>query len=249
MAEVEARGTARVGFGQIDQAHRIKPTSAFGLLEEILPAIWQGLAGTSRDAYFAAHPARLVFSHLRIDLPGPRLELDEEVVLSFDGLVGAYPGRDGRPRYGLKDQFAILSANGEPALRWTAEVFWIHADGPRAGRFLDRPAPGLRHGQEHPLEPPPPRPDEAGTPVGTFRWTPRETDFNRHVYFQSYLERAENTLADAGIDPAERSHWDLWFLRPAFLGDTMHVELAAGAEDSTVGLRRGDELCCIIQSH
>lgn len=245
MADVEARGAARVGFGHLDQRHQLKPTSAFGLLEQLLPEIWTELAGMSRDAYFAAHPARLVFSHLRIQrLPCP-LRLDEQVRLEFDGLVGRYPGRDGQPRFGLQDRFSVLSSDSVPALRWTAEVFWVGVDGERAAGYLRQEAPALRHEQSRELDPPPPRPDVAGEPAGAFRWTPRETDFNRHVYFQSYLERAENALCDAGLDPAAATSWDLWFSRPAFEGEHMALTLGQAADGSRViGFQKADGTAC-----
>lgn len=249
MADVEVRGTARMGFHHLDQDHRIKPTSAFGLIDSLLPDIWRELAGVSRDTYFATHPARLVFSHLRIELTHAQLGLDQEARLAFDNFTGIYRGRDGRPRHGLKDHFTVASASGETALRWTAEVFWIHADGALAGRPLEEPPPGLRHDQSRELEGPPPRPEDTGEPAGTFRWTPRETDFNRHVYFQSYLERAENALADACHDPAGPTVWDVWFARPAFLGDEMTASIASADGTHTIALRRGEDVCCMIQAH
>lgn len=100
MADVTVRGAARMSAHHLDQDQRIKPTSAFGLLDGLLPDLWQELAGVSRDAYFAAHPARLVFSHLRIELSSARLALDQEAALAFDGLAGIYRGRDGNPRHG-----------------------------------------------------------------------------------------------------------------------------------------------------
>lgn len=41
----------------------------------------------------------------------------------------------------------------------------------------------------------------------------------------------------------------MWFIRPAFLGDEMTTAIATADGAHTIALRRGDELCCIIQAH
>lgn len=249
MADVRVAGSAKVGFAHLDQDRRLKPSGVFGLFETILPDTWNALAGMSRDAYFAAHPVRLVFSYLRIQRLAARLRLDEQVAVRFHGLAGHYPGRDNTPRYGLEDHLTITRPDGEEALRWTAAVYWVGMEGGAAGGFLDRPAPGLRADQSQALTSPPPRPSAGGDVVGRFRWTPRETDFNRHVYFQSYLERAENALADVGGDPSLPATWELWFSRPAFLGETMEALVEEPDRSAVVALRRDDgTVCATIQA-
>lgn len=248
MADVQVAGSAKVGSADLDQEHRLKPTAVFGLFEAVLPDTWAALAGTTRDDYFATHPARLVFSYLRVERLPARLRLDEQVSLHFTGLAGHYPGRDGAPRYGLRDHLVISGQDGE-ALRWDACVYWVRMDGGGAGGFLDTPAPALRADQSQALTVPPRRPPVEGDVVGRFRWTPRETDFNRHVYFGSYLERAENALADLGRDPSLPTTWELWFSRPAFLGETMEALVEESDGTAVIALRRDDgTVCATIQA-
>ena len=243
MADVQVAGSAKVGSADLDQDHRLKPTAVFGLFEAILPDTWAALAGTTRDDYFATHPARLVFAYLRVERLPARLRLDEQASLHFTGLAGHYPGRDGTPRYGLRDHLVISGQGGE-ALRWDACVYWVGMQGEGAGGFLSSPAPDLLADQSNALQPPPPRPEVDGEVCGAFRWTPRETDFNRHVYFNAYLERAENALADLGRDPSLPATWELWFSRPAFLGETMEALVEESGDTAAVALRRDDGVVC-----
>jgi len=70
------------------------------------------------------------------------------------------------------------------------------------------------------------------------------------VTASAYLERAENTLADAKLAARGLHRAGMWFRRPSLLGDLMTSSYEELAEDTfLVALTReeSDELCVTVR--
>lgn len=237
MGEVAVTGSARLGFSDISQHGELKPTAVFRLLSGALDHWWEKATGLPGPDFLEETGLRNAMVQLDIAVAPVTVHDEQEVVLDFSCTLGAMPGREGRPpRFGGRDLLAVRPAGdptADPVAVWTAWWVWFRPGEDGRLRLVNEPAELLRTDQDDIIGDAEPTPEPVEPrPSSAFRWTARETDMNDHVFFLSYLERAQNTLADLGLEEASLRRWHVWFQRPAFLGEYMvpRVGQAPGGE-------------------
>lgn len=243
MTTLRWSGTARTAFAHLSQGSLLKPTALWDLMSASLNEFWPLATGGSGNDFLARTDVRTLLMQVAIERTREPVPDEHDLVVDFATTLGALPGGDTRPpRYGGIDR-VVLRDPGRPdgddvVARWTAHWLWFHALDDGGLTLLHEPAPGVIVAQDSALEEPerPPRPGGA-VPGLPFRWTARETDTNDHVFSLSYVERAENALADAGVDTAALHGWRAWYQRPSFLREQMSPEVEQGEGEWTVVLR------------
>jgi acyl-CoA thioesterase FadM len=239
----------RVGWTDVDQDGLLTFSSIFRFVAAGYAGMFPLLTKRSRADYFAAHDLQPIMRHMEVARKPRGARLDEGLSVHFTGRLGfTRDARSGSRRFGGHDAIRLIDEHGETLARWTQDWLWF---APKTGELLAEPAPELRTDQSDELPSPeaPPR-SSAEAEGGRFRWTRRETDVNRHVTASAYLERAENAVADAGLDAGGLHEADLWFRRPALVGDLM-TSSCDGHDDGTllVSLARAapDEVCALVR--
>jgi hypothetical protein len=196
-----------------DQDDRLK-------LASIMRLAWNGysqfthlLAGKSRAEYFGETGWSPITTYFAVEAAEQATYLDSAVDVQYDDTLGATGGR-----FGGVDQIT-LQVNDQEVASVRHHWLWFNVS---TNSLLTEPAPLTTVDQTAELPAPPRRPDAAGAvDAGSFRWTMRETDRNKHVNASAYIERAENAVADSDADNLARHRADIWFRRPAFRGDQM----------------------------
>jgi hypothetical protein len=249
MGELEWMHQERIGWADVDQDGHLKFSSIFRFVAAGYAGMFPLLTEDSRAEYFATHELQPIVRHMEMARDPESAKLDAGLSLHFTVRLGyTLDGRSGSRRYGGRDAIQLVGEHGETLGGWTQDWLWFT---PKVGTLLHEPAPGLRVDQSEELPSPeaPPPVSWGGNP-GRFRWTPRETDVNHHVTAYAYLERAENTLADAKLDARGLHRAGLWFRRPSCLGDLM-ISSYEELDDDTllVALTReeSDELCVTVR--
>jgi hypothetical protein len=233
----------------VDQDGLLKPSSMFRFVAAGYAGMFPLLTESPRAEYFATHDLQPIMRHMEVAREPRGARLDAGLSVRFTARLGfTRDARSESRRFGGHDAIHLVDAHGETLARWTQDWLWF---APKTGALLAEPAPGLRTDQSDELPSPeaPPR-SSAEAEGGRFRWTQRETDVNRHVTASAYLERAENAVADAGLDAGGLHHADLWFRRPSLVGDLM-TSSCDEHDDGTllVSLARAepDEVCALVR--
>ena len=222
MAAVHWTDRQRIGFADIDQDRRIKFSSMIRLVGAGYTGLFAQLTTVDRADYFTAYGLTPITTYAQLERVPSSMKLDTEVELSYGASLGFVRGRRSEAcRFGGYDEIELSDAERVPLGWWSQRWLWFSQE---HGAPLDRPAPGLEVDQTDELPPVPTRPDPSSNTAAEhgFRWALRETDMNNHVTFAAYLERAENALADAQLDPASPDRASIWFSRPSFAGELMH---------------------------
>lgn len=198
-----------------DQDDRLKLASIMRLAWNGYSQFTQLLAGRSRAEYFSETGWSPITTYFAVEATEQATFLDAAVDVHYDDTLGAVRGR-----FGGVDQIT-LSVNDQNVASVRHHWLWFNVS---TNSLLTEPAPLTKVDQGAELPPQPRPPDRAGAlHAGSFRWTTRETDRNKHVNAAAYIERAENAVADADADSVPRHRADIWFRRPAFRGDHMNA--------------------------
>jgi hypothetical protein len=239
----------RVGWGDIDQDGLLKFSSIIRFVSAGYAGMFPLLMEGSRAEYFATHGLQPIVRYVEMAREPDGAKLDAGLSVHFTVRLGfALDRRSGSPRYGGHDTIRLVDQHGHTLGRWTQHWLWFV---PKKGTLLHEPAPGFNADQSEDLpstEAPPRSP--MSTRGGRFRWTPRETDINHHVSASAYLERAENTLADAKLDTYRLHRASMWFRRPSLLGDLMTSSFEELDDDTLLVLltrAESDELCVTVR--
>ena len=250
MATVRMRGTTRTAWAHLSQGGLLKPTAMWDLTASTLNQFWPTTTGASGNDYVARTGMRTLLLQVALER-APRPVPDEhDLSVEVDTTLGALPGA--MPRYGGLDRMLLRTpGDGGVVATWTGWWLWFRQDEDGGVSLLHEPAPGLIVDQTDELQEAvrPPRLERAT--VGTrFRWTARETDTNDHVFSLAYLERAENALADEGVDTSGLHRWHAWFMRPSFLGETTVCETETHEGGWLVALRNveRDEVSAVVRA-
>ena len=248
MAAVHWTDRQRIGFADIDQDRRIKFSSMIRLVGAGYTGLFSQLTTVDRADYFTAHGLTPITTYAQLERVSSRTKLDTEVDLSYGATLGfVRGGRSDVFRFGGYDEIELSDAERVPLGWWSQRWLWFSQ---KTGAPLDRPAPGLEVDQTAELPSVPTRPDPSSNIAAEhrFRWALRETDMNNHVTFAAYLERAENVLADAQLDPASPDRVSIWFSRPSFAGELVHGVIGDGDGALLVQFSRAQsaELCATL---
>lgn len=253
MGTVQWEGAARTAFAHLSQGGLLKPTGLLDLLSPTMNDFWPAAVGSTGADYLEATEVRSLLMQLSIERAAHPVADDHDLALDMVTTLGYMPGSGGKPpRYGGVDRVQVRSAddiNGPVHATWTAWWLWFRI-GPRGIEVLHDPAPKVLVDQDDALDPPLPVPRMDTADVASrFRWSSRETDMNNHVFFLSYPQRAENALADAGIDTSALHRWRAWFVRPSFLHEAMTAEVARDGDGWMVALRNDarDEVAAYVR--
>lgn len=255
MGTVVWEGTARTAFAHLSQGGLLKPTGLLDLLSPTMNDFWPAAVGSTGADYLAATGVRSLLMQLSIERAAHAVADDHDLALRMVTTLGHQPAAAGKPaRYGGVDRVEVRSADGPDGpvhATWTAWWLWFTL-GAAGIQLLHEPAPGVLVDQDDMLDAPLPVPRlDGGDVASRFRWSSRETDMNNHVFFLSYPQRAENALADAGIDTSALHRWHAWFVRPSFLHEAMTAVVAPDADGWMVALRndeRGEVAACVRAS-
>jgi hypothetical protein len=238
----------RIGWADVDQDGLLKFSSIFRFVAAGYAGMFPLLTERERAAYFATHELQPIVRQVEIARDPRGAQLDAGLSVHFAVQLGfTLDGRSGLRRYGGHDAIQLVGEHGETLGGWTQHWLWFV---PKTGTLLREPAPELSADQseELPSAEAPPH-SSTGVQVGRFRWTPRETDVNRHVTGSAYLERAENAVADALS--AHRLHRaSMWFRRPSLLGDLMTSSVEELDDDTLLVLlirEESEELCVTVR--
>lgn len=250
MATVQMRGTARTAWGHLSQGGLLKPTVVWDLASPTLNEFWPTATGDSGNAYLDTTGVRTLLLQVAVERVTRPVPDEHDLLVEVDTTLGALPGDT--PRYGGFDRIRLRDPDGDAVVAsWTGWWLWFRAGEHGALSLLHEPAPGVIVDQDDVL-PEAVRPPRSAQPaVGTrFRWTARETDTNDHVFSLAYLERAENALADQGVDTSTLHRWHVWFQRPSFLGEAMACEIEHTTDGRLVALRNTarDEVSAVVRA-
>ena len=256
MATLEWSGAARTAFAHLSQGSLLKPTAVWDLMSAALNEFWPLATGGSGNDFLARTDVRTLLMQVALERSREPVPDEHDLTVDFATTLGALPGDQARPpRYGGIDRVVLRDPARPPGqdvvARWTAHWLWFRAADDGGMTLLHQPAPGVIVDQDDELEAPPRPPVAEGAAAGLpFRWTARETDTNDHVFSLSYLERAENALADAGVDTAALHGWRVWYQRPSFLREQMSPAVEAGNGEWTVALRNvaRDAVCAVVRA-
>ena len=248
MAAVHWTDRQRIGFADIDQDRRIKFSSMIRLVGAGYTGLFSQLTTVDRADYFTAQGLTPITTYAQLERVSSSVKLDTEVELRYGATLGfVRGGRSEVFRFGGNDEIELSDAERVPLGWWSQRWLWFSQE---HGAPLDRPAPGLDVDQTDELTPVPPRPDPSSDTAAEhrFRWALRETDMNNHVTFAAYLERAENALADAQLEPASPDRVSIWFSRPSFTGELMHSVIGDDEGALLVQFSRAQsgELCATL---
>lgn len=255
MGTVRWSGTARTAFGDLSQGNLLKPTALWGLMAPVINEFWPNATGRPGNDFLAATDCRTLLMHLVIERRAVPVPDEHDVVVEIVTPLGAQRPGGRAPRYGGIDQVRFIDperpAGDQVVATWKGWWLWFRAGEHGSMRLLDQPAPGVALEQDDTLEEPerPPRLD-AAEPGSRFRWTSRETDTNDHVFSLSFVERAENALADRGVDTGQVHRWQTWWLRPAFLGEAMLPQVEERDGEWLIALRNleRDEVSAVVRA-
>lgn len=220
MGTLAFEDTVQCGFHVLDQHGQLKFGAVMQIVMDRYGRAVESWSKTSRGAYTARTGLAPISTFIAVARSPHQLHIDDEVELRIAGDYGFVPGSGDTPaRYGGQDRIELTAA-GTTVASWTQHWLWHHV---RSGDLLHEPAPEIGTSQDQEIAKPPPRPrPHAPSIEERFRWTPRETDLNQHINVLGYLERAENVLANADdLGTEDAASVQLWFRRPAFLGDLM----------------------------
>lgn len=250
MAVVRMRGTARTAWAHLSQGGMLKPTALWDLTASTLNEFWPAATGGSGNDFLAGTGVRTLLLQVAIERAARAVPDEHDLLVEVDTTLGRLPGPT--PRFGGLDQMRLRDPrDGGVVASWHGWWLWFRTDEDGAISLLDQPAPGVIVDQDDVLAGAARPPGlERPEPGAEFRWTARETDTNDHVFSLAYLERAENALADHGLDTTALHHWRVWFLRPSFLGEQTTPEVDPGDGEWTVGLRNGarDQLSAVVRA-
>lgn len=239
----------RIAWTDVDQDGLLKYSSIFRFVAAGYAGMFPLLTKSSRADYFATHELQPILRQVEVARDPRAATLDAALSLHFAVRLGfTLDGRSESRRYGGHDAIAVVNEHGEALGDWTQQWLWFVPD---RGALLHEPAPGMSidQSEELPATEVAPR-SSTGVEAGGFRWTPRETDANRHVTAYAYLERAENALADAEVDAGRLHRASMWFRRPSRLGDRMACSLEEVDDDTVLVLLRheeSEELCVTVR--
>jgi hypothetical protein len=239
----------RIGWADIDQDGLLKFSSIIRFVSAGYAGMFPLLMEGSRAEYFTTHGLQPIVRHVEMAREPDGARLDAGLSVRFTVRLGFALDRRGESRrYGGHDTIRLVDEHGDTLGRWTQHWLWFV---PNTGTLLHEAAPGFNADQseELPSTQAPPR-SPMGADGGRFRWTPRETDSNHHVSASAYLERAENTLADAEVDTQRLHRASMWFRRPSLLGDPMTSSFEELDDDTFLVLLRraeSDELCVTVR--
>jgi hypothetical protein len=228
--------TAKIlaSYPAITQRGTVKPTHVLQMFEDVAAGWWRDVAGTDRWSYFARHEVRVLVRYVAVHTPAVRVTPGTPLGAELAVVLGPDP-RHGR--YGGHDELTVRAPDDTVVARWTSQWYWLdwRTDGaptPRNQPPPDLPVPPT------PLPQLPARPRGGdSTVLSEFIFTERETDLNNHVFFVAYLERGENTLADAGVTTGQFDTCRCWYLRPAQAGWSIVPAVDATADRCAIELR------------
>lgn len=243
MGETTWRSRDVVGWLDHDQSGVLKLTSVVKFAWAAYRQFTVELAGLSRIDYFTKHGCAPVIAFLEVTSAGPATRLDDEIHMDVRARVGFVPGE--APRYGGITLLTLTDENGVELGQLRNHWFWFNTE----TRSVQREPVFATVDQDEALEEPPERPRLGGDAnVQPFRWALRDTDLNHHANTAAYLERAENAIADLGLDAVPLRQAKMWFRRPSFLGETMHTGVQGIDHGALVDIASTDgDVRCTLQ--
>jgi hypothetical protein len=220
----------------------VQQRELFRLMERTGPQWWRPAAGMTREQFWTTRQCALMARSSTIRILQSGCRPNDQVTVEHVITHGRRERPQREPEYGFVDELRVLrEADGAVLADLTMNTVWVDA-GENGPRIAPAPPRGLNCPlRELPaIEPLP----AVAEPLATarFHWTERECDVtNRHVSFPSYVERAENALADAGLAMPERPVWQGWY-RYEFVGDDWATVTASRDGGAFVlGFRRDEE--------
>ncbi|MBO2448575.1 hypothetical protein J4573_15840 [Actinomadura barringtoniae] len=184
----------------------------FRFMEGTGPQWWLPVSGMTREEFWRSHMHALVARGTTVRILSGGCRPSDKVTVNHVIRHGRRPRPNRDPEYGFVDFLEVVrDADGVVLADLTANTVWVDFGGgtpkvaAQAPDGLDCPLEELP-----PVDPLPVMTEPLAS--STFRWTSRECDVtNDHVSFPSYVERAENAVADAGLTLPERPVWQGWY--------------------------------------
>jgi hypothetical protein len=204
-----------VGFYSVTGAGALQMKDLFTAMEHTGPQWWHTVAGIGRQEFWDRAGRTLVGRLFTILIERNDCHPDEQVEIRHEILHGHRPWRGDQREWGFADIVDVSRVDGPRLGRLVNDTVWVELKetGPAVATTgpdgLDCPDVELPPIDRMPVL-------EEPKELGTFRWTVRESDINGHVSQVSYLDRAENALADAGVQLTVPFRCQAWFKRPAF---------------------------------
>ncbi|WP_165964014.1 hypothetical protein [Actinomadura sp. KC216] len=184
----------------------------FRFMEGTGPQWWLPVSGMTREEFWRSRMHALVARSTIVRILEGGCRPSDRVTVNHVIRHGRRARPNRRPEFGFVDFLEVVrDSDGAVLADLTSHTVWVDFSS-GTPKVAESPPSGL----DCPLEDLPeidPLPTLT-TPVASssFRWTPRECDVtNNHVSFPSYVERAENALADAGLALPERPVWQGWY--------------------------------------
>lgn len=232
--------TTEVAFETLHQHRLFKPTHVYRYADIPTTQWWHACIGMSHSAYYGKYRLGAVLTYLAVDIFDVAMMPQDPVTVRFKTSLGRYAfAPEKPPRYGGIDDLRLVSGDGREAARVTSYWLWFRTPVEGKPGTIAEPPP-LFAPADRLFDPHSQAPAFAGTPAGEFRWTRRETDLNQHVNSLSFLERAENALADAGVTPAPTGRFEIWYQKPGFVGQRTAAFWERAEEGIRVRLANAD---------
>lgn len=235
-AEGPIRTTAEVSFETLHQRRLVKPTHVYRYADAPGTQWWRRAVGMTHSDYYRRYRLGAVLTYLAVDVFDVPLMPQDAITVEYDGPLGRYVYSPDKPaRYGGLDHLALIAEDGREAARLRSYWLWFRT--PEQGRpgTIAEPPP-LFPPRDEVFDPHPAAPAVTGTLATRFRWTRRETDLNQHVNSLSFLERAENAVAEAGLAVSPTGRWEIWYAKPGFEGRQVDAYVAEAATHIDVRL-------------
>lgn len=225
-------GDELLSFYTTNQDGQLKMQDVFRMWERAAPRWWEQVTGMKRADYWDRIHHRIVARYARVSTFSGGRQAGETIATRLVTKSGLRPRRDGGLEAGAVDCFHALDAQGQLLAEVVQAWTWLDMSAGKPAVAQRTPA-GLQC-RQHELPSVEDMPTVAAdAPRLTFRWTLRETDPNRHVTFLSYVERAENAVAELQL-PASPSVWEGWYRRECHAGELMTAALGQDAQGRIV---------------
>lgn len=227
-------GTETLPFFGLDQKGSIKVSELFWMFERLLLGWWPKFIGMKREDFWSSTGHFLVARHTHVRRLLPAGTPGEVVATQVHTLMGCRQKKDSGREYGGINRFEV-SRKSDNAVVASLDFAWTWVDASSGAPKIAAAAPSGLPGDKYDLPPIEEVPAiAAAEPAGAFTWSLRETDPNRHITFMSYLERAENIIADKKSERKSPVSWEVWFRRECRAGETMNVSFANDSEDRQI---------------
>jgi hypothetical protein len=198
----------------------------------MVPPWWQDVAGVDREEFGRRTGCIVLARYSRVTILSAGVRPGCAITGRLFVTTGSRSIRDGSREYCGIDRLEVRDAETENLLgELYIDWLWLRQTGHSGFRRANEPPAGLEH--LNALVPAPPAmpapPDKSA--CSRFRWTSRETDYNQHIAFQSYFDRAENAVADLGLATSDLGVWEAWYRRRCLAGEVMRLDVGIARDD------------------